>query len=261
MAINSKKNVFNTVLLINARSIEPKLESLRKGLYEFYADICFLMEMWLSDNARINNILEDYQRKYNWKFIRRDRKTGGGVAIGFNTEKIEVSKEKLPPSKHELCAAIGCRQGQRRKIALLVAYVLPWYNADQMRSFYRATNDALMAIKNKYSNPYVLVAGDFNRRSFTEEFREYPEIKVIPSGPTRQGAVLDIMGSNFNYLLFDQGTTTPISTVDGVDSDHMTVISQFRMPRIPSYRVEKYSYYHVEEIGFKCFGEWLEQQS
>ena len=149
-------------VLINARSLEPKMKSLKKCLCECNADICLITETWLQDIERIKNVLEDYQQKHDWKFLRKDRVTGGsggGIAIGFNTKKIEMSKAKIPPNKHEIYAAIGRRRGQRRKIAVLVVYIPPSYNAERTRSLYRATNDALMAIQNKYAN--ILLGGRF----------------------------------------------------------------------------------------------------
>ena len=158
-----------------------------------------------------------------------------------------MSRSKLPLSKHEVLAAIGRRAGQRQKIAVVVTYVPPWYNAQQNRSLYSYLNDVVLTLKNKYENPIILLGGDFNRRDVKEAVRDYSDMSIIKTGPTRGDAVLDIGIGNINETLIDQGTLEPIQSDGGVPSDHRVVFFKFRMPRVPSYTVQKYSYVHVDE--------------
>ena len=145
-------------------------------------------------------------------------------------------------------------------MVVVVVYIPPWYNGQQTRSIYTHTNDTLMVLSNKYENPYVFIGGDFNRKSMSEATRDFPDIKIIPAGPTRNGSTLDILASNFNCQLIDQGTVDPISSDAGVESDHRTVFASFRMPRVPSYRVEEYSYNHISEEGDRRFEAWIRNQ-
>ena len=124
-----KKNVF-TVSLANARSLRNKLESLRDTLNEIGADVCAVTETWFrtSDN-QIKQTLEYFKHKYGYEFLRKDRSTdrrGGGIAVCFNSSRVNFVKAKIPPSKHEVFAAIGRRVGQRRKVIVLAIYVPPW---------------------------------------------------------------------------------------------------------------------------------------
>ena len=192
--------------------------------------------------------------------LRKDRqsnKRGGGIAICFNTERVSFTKAKIPPSKHELYAAVGRRTGQRRKIVVFAIYIPPWYNAEQNKSLFKHTNDAILALKSKYEDPYIVVGGDFNRRDFKAATSEFPDIKAVDTEPTRGTAVLDILGSNMNELLIDKGTADPIQSEEGTPTDHNTVFCQFRMQRVPSYTVESYSYYHLTQEGHSKFGAWL----
>ena len=61
-------------------------------------------------------------------------------------------------------------------------------------------------------------------------------------------------------MLVDQGTTKPVRSNEGVESDHCTVFAQFRMPRIPSYDIQEYEYYHLDEVGDNKFAEWIGRQ-
>ena len=119
-------------MLINARSVLPKLQLLNTTLYELGADICIVTETWLKDEECDNQPLIDFQAKTGYKLIRRDRRAGRGSSIGifYNAELLEMTKVKIPFSRHEILAAIERRVGQQ----------------------------------NKYACPYILTAGDFNRR-------------------------------------------------------------------------------------------------
>ena len=254
------KNHF-TIVLINARSLTNKLSSLQTTLNELSTDVCLLTETWFT--KKINNEIEDFTAKTHLDFLRKDRTTGrrgGGIAICFDRRKISLSKAKIPPSKHEVFAAIGRRKGQRRKILFIVIYVPPWYNADQNRSFYNYVNDALLALTSKYDDPYIMVGGDFNRRDFKEATRDHPSVKLITTGPTRNHATLDLVGSNCNEDVINSGTVAPIRSSEGTHTDHKTVFVRFRIPRVPSYTIQSYSYHHVDESGHKKFGEWLAKQ-
>ena len=156
-------------------------------------------------------------------------------------------------------AAVGRRTGQRRKIVFIVVYIPPHYNAEQNRALYRYTNDAVLKIKSKYDDPYIVYGGDFNRRNFRASIVDYPEIKEIHTQATRGSAVLDILGSNMNDSLIDSGVTEAIVTEEGVETDHLTVFATFRMQRVPSYSIEEYSYRHLTEEGHLKFGEWIDR--
>ena len=257
-----KKNVF-TVSLINARSLRNKLPSLKNTMNELGSDVCVITETWFKpDDAQIKVTLDDFKYKYGYEFLRKDRagpKRGGGLAICFNTNRINFVKAKIPPSKHEVYAAVGRRVGQRKKIVVLAVYVPPWYNSDQNKSLYKYTNDSLMVLKSKYEDPYIVVCGDFNRRDFKLATREYPDIKPVTTEATRGNTVLDIIGTNMNASLIDQGVVAPIVSETDMATDHATVYCQFRMPRVPAYTVQNYSYLHMTDQGHEAFGEWLQK--
>ena len=262
MAQFTKKNVF-TIALINARSLKNKLNSFNETLNELGADVAVVTESWFkSTDPSINSILEDFTNKNGYGFLRKDRQTnkrGGGLVICFNSLKIQLCKAKIPPTKHEVYAAIGRRKGQRRKIIVLAIYIPPTYNSDQNKSLFKYTNDAILALKSKYEDPYIIVAGDFNRRDFNLATAEYPDIKPVLTEPTRGAAILDIIGSNMNDTVIDQGVTAAIRSDEGVESDHWTVFVQFRMPRVPSYNIESYTYLHMDSDSHETFGRLLRE--
>ena len=95
--------MFFSVALINACSLRTKLNSLKNTLNELGTDVCLLTETWFKNIDKINYELEDFKHQSNYEFIRLDRKDdrrGGGVAICFNSNLIQMSKAKLPPTKN-----------------------------------------------------------------------------------------------------------------------------------------------------------------
>ena len=86
-------------------------------------------------------------------------------------------------------------------------------------------------MRSKYNDPYVTFGGDFNRRSIQEATKEYPDLKLIPTGPTRGNTTLDLLASNFNDNLIDAGTLDSIFNEVDVATDHTTVYSLHRMSR------------------------------
>ena len=225
--------------------------------------MCAITETWLKQTRIVQQVLDDFEHQNNYAFIRRDRqqdRRGGGVAICYNKNNISMSRIRLPPTRHEIVGARGRRVGQRRKVAVLAVYLPPALKVDQVRRCLRDYNDALVHIKQKYADPYIITAGDFNRADMRIALAEHSDIKPITTGPTRGGAVLDIIATNFNGGLIDAGTTDPIVSEGNVPTDHRSVFACFKMSRVPSYVTETYSYYHEDEHGHAKFGRWLADQ-
>ena len=57
-----EKNIF-TSILINTRSVLPKLQSLHDTLNELAADVCVVTEKWLKEQDCDNQQLIDFQEK------------------------------------------------------------------------------------------------------------------------------------------------------------------------------------------------------
>ena len=210
---------------------------------------------------RIKEIIEDFESSSNYCFIRRDRadsRRGGGVAICFDHTKVQFSQARTPDTGHEIVAAIGRRRGQRRKILVIGVYLPPSYDADRSNECLACVNDIVQLLTARYNDPYVVVAGDFNKRNFRKATRDFPLIKPIVTPPTRGHNVLDIIATNFGDLVVDSGVCAPIRTdQEGIESDHLVVHAKVRMPRVPQYEVESYQYHRFDEQGRKKFGEWL----
>ena len=183
------------------------------------------------------------------------------MAVFFNKNKINMSMIKLRQTKHEVIATIGRRTGQRKKIATIAVYIPPWYNAYQNRSVLDFISESITAIKRKYNNPHIIVAGDFNQGKIRDSVKKHPDIKVIPNEATRNNEELDQVATSLWDVVVDKGTIELISTPDGVTSDHRVVQMSFRMPRVSSYEIQKYSNRLITDEGCLRFGQWARSQS
>ena len=120
--------------------------------------------------------------------------------------------------------------------------------------------DSILTLKRKYSDPYIILGGDFNKRNIREAINYYKDIKVVKTPPTRAGSVLDIIATNLADCEIDSGVGPPITSGDGTASDHGVVFSSFRMPRVPQYKISSYTYYRKNEEGLDRFDKWLTAQ-
>ena len=114
---------------------------------ELKCDLSILTETWTYENSRINDVLTDFEDRTGYCFIRKDRlegQRGGGVAVVFNKNVIQMTRARLPQSKFEVVAAVGRRTGQWKKIVAVTVYIPPWYPAERSRKALRYVNDCLI---------------------------------------------------------------------------------------------------------------------
>ena len=52
----------------------------------------------------------------------------------------------------------------------------------------------------------------------------------------------------------------PLQSDTQADADHQVVFAKYRMPRVPQYRIQQYSYRRITDKGCVDFGRWLKDQ-
>ena len=141
-----------------------------------------------------------------------------------------------------------------------MVYLPPALKAEQVRRCLRDVNDAVVHIKQKYVDPYLMLGGDFNKKDIRLALQDHSDIKPLPTGPTRGDSVLDILATNFNEHVRGYGTTDPIVSEADIPTDHLTVYASFTMSKVPEYKIEEYTYFHETPEGNSKFGTWLTKQ-
>ena len=153
----------------------------------------------------------------------------------------------------EIVAAMGRRTGQRRKIITIGAYIRPAADAETSKAFLETIGDAVRRFKSKYVSPYFIIAGDFNRRKIQAELREFSDIKLVQTGPTRGRHCLDLIFTNFPEYIKECGTLPALFNEQGTTSDHVAVHLMAKIPRVVSYEIERYSYIKQTPEGNSAF--------
>ena len=77
---------------------------------------------------------------------------------------------------------------------------------------------------------------------------DFPDIRVLGSGPTRGQATLDEIGTNFNTAI-KVNTFFPLEDEQGTQSDHRTVVCRTRLPRLHQFTKKTFTFrkYTAEE--------------
>ena len=102
-----------------------------------------------------------------------------------------------------------------------------------------------------------MIAGDFNKRKIAKELKEFTDIKVVQTGPTRGKNTLDLVFTNFPNYIREFGTLPALFNAEGTESDHAAVHLCSRMPRVPEYEIEKYTYIKHTSEGDESFAKYL----
>ena len=109
----------------------------------------------------------------------------------------------------EILVAIGRRMGQRLKILVVAKYLAPSYDADTTEACLNEVNDTVLTLRRRYDNPYVIVAGDFNKRDMRKATANFPNIKPAHIPPTQGRSVLDIVMVSFTDSLINSSRYRP----------------------------------------------------
>jgi hypothetical protein len=117
--------------------------------------------------------------------------------------------------------------------------------------------DCVHESKQKYDNPWVVVAGDFNQFRPEETLADHPDVKQVKLRPTRGRRCIDRVFTNLGWLLSSSGVITPLQSAEGSNSDHKVVYTSAALPGREkgewiSYKVRQYC-----GSGAKKFREWL----
>ena len=213
------------ILLTNARSLSPKIESLQNMFTEHKLDVAMVTESWLKDSQTLDRDVVDLEHGTNLKIIYKNRpknaagvrKVGGGVSVIFNMATCALRERKILGNKYELVSAVGRVGRLTRQVAFFCLYLEPRIRAADVKELGSLVAMEILKLKSK-GDPLIFVAGDFNKRLFADELADFPDIKQVNFEPTRMGACLDVVLSNAEHSI--EEIWPPLQTLTGIKSDH-----------------------------------------
>ena len=121
--------------------------------------------------------------------------------------------------------------------------------------------DAILELKNRYKDPFICVAGDFNSHDIQSYLDDYPDLSLLVTGPTRNEKTIDIIFTNFPSQIVESGTISPLeSDSGGSASNHRVVYCTAELKRFQAYEWITYFYIRQTEEGNALFKEYLNEQ-
>ena len=163
---NDEVNFINT----NARSLCPKIHSLIDSFEELQLTFGTITETWLADGEGLEEDLQDLALGAGLGMICRNREPGrngvahGGVALVYRNNISDFKKICVPnPGNFEILPCIGTIRGHSRKMVVVSCYLPPNYPTRRGKEALEYITNVIVQIKRKYTDPYLVVTGDFNQ--------------------------------------------------------------------------------------------------
>ena len=258
--VNDKINHSSLKLLLtNARSLSPKIESLQNNFEAYGLDVALVTESWLKDGKTLDRDIIDLEYGTDLKIVYKNRPrknataraVGGGVSIIYSKSRCSLRERKVRGNKFELVVASGRVGSVARTVVFFCLYIEPKMKVAELKQLNELLCNEILLIKAK-SDPIIVIGGDLNRKSIDEAIAMFPDIKRANHEPTRGNACLDVMFSNLVDI--SSSVIPPLETPLGVKSDHACVLSVAEVPRVRNFEwvnkmVRKHTSQAVNEFG------------
>ena len=117
--------------------------------------------------------------------------------------------------------ATGSLKGHSRRLAVLACYIPPGYHKTRGEAAVAHINDVIVHLKRRFTDPYLVIAGDYNQWDIVESLSDFPDLREAPVGPTRGALSIDKIFSNISRSITEAGTLEPLETEESDrQSDH-----------------------------------------
>ena len=156
-----------------------------------------------------------------------------------------------------MVGAVGKIHNNTRPLYIIGAYLSTRLKAREYHSLLETISLAILKIKSESTNPYVILAGDFNKKDVDEALGDYPDMEVVNTTATRRGAVLDLCATNFADEMESYSNLPPLESEDGTQSDHNFLAFKFRLSHVHDFRWVKIKSRKITEQAVKDFGDEL----
>ena len=251
------------ILLTNARSLSPKINSLHDVFNEHCIDFALITESWLKDGGILDRDVLDLEHGTNMKIIYRNqskksngrRKVGGGVSIIFNLASCSFRERKIARKNFELVAAVGRVGKMPRTVAVFCVYIEPSMKAADLEQLNSLLSEQILAVKAALDDPILMIGGDLNRRDLTPAFDDFDDIRRVNFDATRGDACLDVLYSN--AIFTDNAVWPLLENAAGIRSDHGCVIFQAAHPKIRDFSWTRINVRKHTERAVRAFGDEL----
>ena len=242
--INIIKDEYSVrLLLTNARSLKPKIDLLKSAFSSLGLNLACITETWYKGGRDLKEHIRDVEGASGIRILHKSRDgrtkgVGGGVAVAFDTASCNLKMRTLKhmPNKFEVMSVAGVIGKVKIKVVVFVVYVQPTLKAAELEELREALSVEVGATRSTYSDPFVLVTGDFNHRDVGNALNEVGEFTTINTGPTRGNNTIDVIYTNDSDAHRDVRVLPPLESTSGVPSDHRCVYTEAKFPPQKNYK-------------------------
>ena len=229
------------------------------------ARIAVVTETWLEDGPSLDEDVADLSAGAGLGLITKNRRnkaangvTYGGVAVLWQEGQCTLREVCFKnPEEYEILVCAGSIKGHSRKICVVACYLPPNYLKVKAQAALDYLVDVVVELKRRFTDPYIVVAGDFNQWKAGEALLDFQDIKEVDVGPTRGDRKIDRLFVNFGRSITESGTLAPLETEDGSASDHRTAYCKVALARTAAFTWQSFSYRHYNEQSVKEFKQWV----
>ena len=218
-----------------------------------------ITETWLGNSPEARQGLRDLADCSNIEMLCKNRKSrGGGVALAYNTNLAKLKVIQLPNNRFELLCCGGKMGDLQRSFVVFVCYLPPKMSSGVLDSFCSALSDGIELVKDKFDDPFIIITGDFNKKSIDPAICDFPDIQLVPPVPTRGNACLDLTYCNLGQYIDVVRSLPALESNDGLStSDHNIVTICCKIPRLAHFVKKRITFRPFTTRGEVEFGRRL----
>ena len=224
-----------------------------------------MTETWLRDGPELEKDREDLSEGAGLGMVVRNRSrpagngvTYGGVAVLWRENFCTFKKVDCPnPSDFEVLVCAGSIPGHSRKMVVIARYLPPNYTRTRAAGAMEYIGDIVTDMKRRFSDPFIIIAGDFNQWKIDEALLDFVDIKEVLVGNTRKDKAIDRFFTNMTRSVKESGALEPLETESEIPSDHRVAFCRLSLPRVEAFTWESYTYRHFNKESVDKFKEWL----
>ena len=192
---------------------------------------------------------------------RREGNNGvayGGVAVVWREKLGSFRQVEIGAGSFEVLAVAGSIRGYSRKFVVVAVYIPPNYDRTRGAEAIGRVEDAVIELKRRYGDPYLIIAGDFNQWKVQEGLDNFADISEIKVGNTRGNKAIDRVFSNLSRSVEESGTLAPLETEEeGRQSDHRVAYAKIVLRKNRRFEWVSYSYRRYTDHAAAKFREWI----
>ena len=206
-------------------------------------DIMVVTETWFYECAALERLMINSEKGNGIKMVNFCRKrkgkvnSGGGVSILYRESRTRVSEYKMKRRGHEVVIIRAKLANNTRPLYVIGAYLSTRLSAAKGAELLALINEGIHKIKSENANPYIIVAGDFNRWGVEKSYEDFEDLERLATGPTRGTATLDHIATNFNECSRHAVVLPPLVNDENErTSDHGIILAEFELKHVHEFR-------------------------